>query len=86
MMSSTVTSPATRPYSSITTAIEERVRCRSASRSSSGLVSGTIGASRTSGSIDALGPSAISTRTRELECTRPRTRSWFSSSVTSSRV
>ena len=47
-MSSTVTMPAVRPYSSITTASEARSRCRSASRSSSGLVSGTIGASRTS--------------------------------------
>ena len=45
MMSSTVTMPATRPYSSITTASEVRWRWRSASRSSSGLVSGTIGAS-----------------------------------------
>ena len=47
MMSSTVTIPAVRPYSSTITAIEERWRCMSASRSSSGLVSGMIGASRT---------------------------------------
>ena len=59
MMSSTVTMPAVRPYSSMTTASEERWRWRSASRSSSGLVSGTIGASRTSGSIEAFGPSAM---------------------------
>ena len=82
MMSSTVTIPATRPYSSTTTAIEVRWRCSSASRSSSGLVSGTIGASCTIDSIEACGPSRISRPARTLACTSPRMRSRSSSSVT----
>ena len=85
-MSSTVTIPAVRPYSSITTASELRWRWRSASRSSSGLVSGTIGASRTRSSIRASGPSVSSFWASALACTMPLTRSWFSSSVTTSRV
>ncbi len=55
-MSSTVTIPTVRPYSSETTPIELRWRCSSASRSSSGLVSGKIGTSRIAGSIEASGP------------------------------
>ena len=85
-MSSTVTIPATRPYSSTTTAIVRRWRWSSASRSSSGLVSGMIGAAFTSGSIDASRPWLSSVRESELTWTMPRTRSGFSSSVTSRRV
>ena len=55
-MSSTVTIPTVRPYSSETIPIELRWRCSSASRSSSGLVSGTTGTSRTAGSIGASAP------------------------------
>ena len=58
MMSSTVTMPAVRPYSSMTTASDVRWRLRSASRSSSGFVSGTIGASRTRPSMSASRPVA----------------------------
>jgi len=86
MMSSTVTMPTTRPYSSTITAIDVRWRCRSASRSSSGFVSGTIGASCTSGSIGECGPSSINCCTSVLECTMPRTRSRSSASVTTRRV
>jgi hypothetical protein len=50
------------------------------------LVSGTIGASRTSGSIGACGPDDSSARVSELACTVPRTRSGLKSSVTSNRV
>ena len=75
-----------RPYSSTTTAIDARSRWRSASRSSSGLVSGTISASFTAGSIDASGPSFIISRASELACTMPLIRSVLSSSVTTSRV
>ena len=55
-MSSTVTIPTVRPYSSETTAIELRWRWSSASRSSSGLVSGKIGTSRIAGSTEASRP------------------------------
>ena len=50
------------------------------------MVSGTIGTSRTSGSIEAFGPSDMSCRASELEWTIPRTWSWLSSSVTTIRV
>ena len=50
------------------------------------MVSGTIGASRTSASNVASGPSVSSSWASALACTMPRTRSWFSSSVTTSRV
>ncbi len=86
MMSSTVTMPAVRPYSSTTTAIDARSRWRSASRSSSGFVSGTIRASLTLPSIEAFGPSVISLRASEFACTTPRMRSVLSSSVTTRRV
>src|SRR5919106_161464 len=86
MMSSTVTIPAVRPYSSITTASDVRWRWRSANRSSSGLVSGTIGASRTRPSIVAPVPSVSSSCASPFACTMPFTRSWLSSSVTTSRV
>ena len=59
---------------------------RSASRSSSGFVSGTINASFTLGSIEASGPSAMNRRARELLCTMPRMRSVLPSSVTTRRV
>ncbi len=85
-MSSTETMPAVRPYSSTTTAIDARSRWRSASRSSSGLVSGTISASLTLGSIDAPGPSFISRRASELLWITPRMRSVLPSSVTTRRV
>ena len=78
--------PAVRPYSSTTTAIDARSRWRSASRSSSGLVSGTIKASFTHGSIEASGPSVMSRRASELLCTMPLIRSVLPSSVTTSRV
>ena len=55
-MSSTVTIPTVRPYSSATTAIELRCRWSSASRSSSGFVSGKIGTSLIAGSIEVSGP------------------------------
>ena len=86
MMSSTDTMPAVRPYSSTTTASGARSRWRSASRSSSGLVSGTIIASLTLGSIEASGPSFSSRRLSEFTCTIPRMRSVFWFSVTSRRV
>ena len=86
MMSSTVTMPTVRPYSSTTTASEVRWRCMSASRSSSGLVSGTISASRTSGVDRRLGPLAHESRARLLVWTMPLTRSGLSSSITTSRV
>ena len=86
MMSSIVTMPAVRPYSSTTTAIEARSRWRSASRSSSGLVSGTISASFTLSAIEASGPSPISRRASEFACTMPLMRSVLSSSVTTRRV
>ena len=55
-MSSIVAIPTVRPYSSETIPIEERWRWSSASRSSSGLVSGNTGTSRTAGSIEASPP------------------------------
>ena len=63
-----------------------RSRWRSASRSSSALVSGTIGASRTSPSIVAPVPSVSSSWASAFAWTIPLTRSWLSSSVTTSRV
>ena len=85
-MSSIVTIPAVRPYSSITIASSVRSRCRSASRSSSGLVSGTIGAAADQpGRSWPSPPSAIISLTSWLTWTIPLTRSWFCSSVTTSR-
>src|SRR5215211_2023463 len=85
-MSSTVTTPAVRPYSSTTTASELCVRRSSASSASSGLVSGTISASRTSPSMAACGPSETISRNSELAWMMPRTWSRFASSVITSRV
>ncbi len=48
--------PTVRPYSSETIPIEERWRWSSASRSSSGFVSGKTGTSRIAGSSEASGP------------------------------
>ena len=59
MTSSMVTIPATRPYSSTTTAMLMRWRWSSVRRSSSGLVSGMIGAGRMTESKGALGPSEM---------------------------
>ncbi len=63
-----------------------RWRCSSASRSSSGLVSGNTGTVRIAGSSEASGPAFMYSRARLLLWTIPRTLSGLSFSTTTSRV
>ena len=87
MMSSTVTMPAMRPYSSMTTASDGALALQVGEQVVERLGLGDdrrVAHERLDRGLAARRPSAA--RASELAWTMPRTRSWFSSSVTTSRV